>query len=202
MPKSKSMGPAFKASDLPILQVKITLKDIAPPVWRRLLVPGSISLFEFHWDIQRAMGWQNCHLHQFLIDDDTYSPPNEEDEGHEKSSETVCLARFADREGREFVYEYDFGDGWEHDIVIEKILPPDSKQTYSICLDGKRACPPEDCGGPYGYEDLLKALHNPKHPEHKEMKRWVGRGFDPEFFDLKSINRDLKKKVPVDAHFE
>lgn len=196
------MNSKKKSSDLPILQVKVTLNDTTPPIWRRLLVPGMLSLHEFHWDIQRAMGWLNCHLSQFQIDGVDYGVPSEEDEIPMKSAETVCLARFADRENRSFIYEYDFGDGWEHEILIEKILPPNPKQTYSICLDGQRACPPEDCGGTGGYENLLTILDDPKHPEHKEMKRWVGRGFDPEFFDLKRVNRDLKKKMPVDAHFE
>ncbi|MFN0116885.1 MAG: plasmid pRiA4b ORF-3 family protein [Elusimicrobiota bacterium] len=188
--------------NLPILQIKLTLKEINPPVWRRLLVPSNLSLHEFHWDIQRAMGWENCHLYQFTIDGVDYGVPHEDDMSPLKSAETVSLSRFGRKENFCFSYEYDFGDGWDHEVLIEKILPANSKQTFSVCLEGERACPPEDCGGPYGYTDLLKILSNPKHQEYRAMREWVGKKINPEFFDLKGVNRNLKRKVPVDLHLE
>jgi len=111
------------------------------------------------------------------------------------SSETIKLSRFIKKEKTEFTYTYDFGDGWEHDIVIEKILPPEKGKKYPICIDGKRACPPEDCGGPWGYRDLLKVIANPKHKEYKNMMEWLGGSFDPEQFDAEETSQALKEPM-------
>lgn len=106
----------------------------------------------------------------------------------------VSLAQIAPREGTKVLYDYDFGDDWKHEILVQKILEPDPKGNYPVCLGGERACPPEDCGGTPGYEEFLAAIRDPKHEEHDGMLEWVGGSFDPEAFDVKAINRNLKKE--------
>lgn len=179
-------------ADALIYQVKITLNMTRPPIWRRIQVSNNISLSRFHNIIQTVMGWSGYHLHQFIIDGEYYGVPHP-DYGFEMRNEIrVKLNRVMFAEKDKFLYEYDFGDGWEHIIVLEKILPAVSGVDYPVCLKGKRACPPEDCGGVWGYESLLETIQNPAHPEHEEMLEWVGGSFDPEAFDMEQINLDLK----------
>jgi hypothetical protein len=180
-----------------VYQVKITLKQIRPPIWRRLLVPASLTLQQFHQVIQVAMDrWHGGHLHQFEIDDEYYSEPAPpgEDWGMPMMDTThVKLLDVLGGENSKLLYTYDFGDNWQHEIVVEKILPLDPQMTYPICLKGKRACPPEDCGGPWGYAELLEILAHPKHPEYRERKAWLIADFDPESFDLHRINAALTR---------
>ena len=170
-----------------------------PPIWRMLQVPGDANLGWFHAVLQVAMGWTNSHLHQFLTRDARYSDPRcVEDTGFDdepnRNEAEATLAQIAPDEGARFRYEYDFGDSWEHEITVARILPPDaSGTTAAICLDAARACPPEDCGGIWGYAELLNSLVNPKHPEHKSIKEWLGRPFDAEAFDVAGTNRWLRK---------
>lgn len=177
-----------------IFQVKISLLEIKPAIWRRVLVPGDVSLHHFHETIQKAMGWENRHLYKFWIDADEYALPDPEYRGKIKSSEVVSLARFVPKAGVRFFYTYDFGDNWEHEVLIEKILEPEKGQRYPVCVEGKRACPPEDCGSVPGYKDLLKAISNKKHPEHKSMMSWLGGHFDPEAVSVERVNKALKSK--------
>ena len=189
-----------------IYQIKVTLHDSKPPIWRRILVPDSISLHQLHTILQIVMGWTNSHLHQFIIDDEYYGEPEEEDGYSEdlKNEKRYRLNQFVERKGFKFIYEYDFGDSWEHTIRVEAILPidpstrgakqPQSGRTqYPVCLEGKRACPPEDIGGVEGYDDLLKIFRDPKHPEHNDMLEEFGDDFDPEFFDIEDVNLGLRK---------
>jgi len=178
-----------------VYQIKVTLKDIRPPIWRRVQVPSNISLNKLHRLLQAVMPWDDYHLHQFIVDGVYYGEPDPDDDfGFElKSDGTAKLNQAASGAGARFIYEYDFGDGWEHEIVVEKIVPPEAGIKYPICLAGKRACPPEDCGGIPGYARFLEAIQNPKHEEHESLLRWVGGSFDPEAFDLDDINYRLKR---------
>lgn len=183
----------------PIYHLNVVLLDSEPPIWRRLQVPGDAKLDWLHAVLQIAIGWTNSHLHQFRTGENCYSDTRNnfaEFEGDSKTLEEskFTLQQIASREQDAFGYDYDFGDSWEHEITVEKILPPDAAASMTArCLDGARACPPEDCGGVWGYSDLLEILKNRKHPEHKSMKEWLGRAFDPEAFDVEKTNLWLRK---------
>jgi len=186
------------APAIPTYQLKITLDLIKPAIWRRLSVPGNTSLGWLHAAIQLAMGWTNSHLHQFEAGGRLFSDPHANTPGFEGEPEVLDEAKFSLRDVAPYEkdvlhYEYDFGDGWQHTIVVEKILPPEPDATIvARCLAGKRACPPDDCGGSEGYQKLLMILRNPKHEEHNSMKEWLGRAFDPEAFDPASANACLR----------
>jgi hypothetical protein len=176
-----------------ILQLEVTLLEVEPPVWRRLLVPSDITLARLHPVLQEAMGWTNSHLHQFVLRDRRFSDPRFDDTGElEFEDERKVTLGSLVGPGQALVYEYDFGDGWEHQLQVEQALEPDARLSYPLCTGGARACPPEDVGGPPGYEDFLKALRNPEHEEHDETLTWIGGAFDPEGFDLNRINAALR----------
>lgn len=177
-------------------QLKVTLQDIDPPIWRRLLVPSTVPLAKLHKIIQRAMGWEDSHLHQFLVGKQIYGTADPDGFGMDRetlSERTHLLEQVAFRAKMKLLYEYDFGDSWLHEVLVEKVLPAEPGARYPVCLEGARACPPEDCGGPPGYEDLLQALSDPSHPEHEDIKDWLGDDFDPEALDLVKINRALAR---------
>ena len=176
-----------------IYQIKVTLNNSKPPIWRRILVAEETSLDQLHAILQRVMGWMNSHLHHFIINGQFYGEPPDDDFGimDTKDETQFTLNQFVNRAGFEFRYEYDFGDSWLHDLVVEKILPVEKGAQYPVCITGKRACPPEDVGGVWGYEDFLKTISNPKHPEYAEMREWVGGDFDPERFNLNAVNAAL-----------
>lgn len=184
--KRKERAPAGAA-----YQLKVTLREVEPEVWRRLRVSGDISLNRLHRVLQVVMGWDNSHLHQFTVEGVHYGEPDPEFPEPLKNDKRAKLKQVAPAEQQRVLYEYDFGDGWEHDMLVEKIFPADPEAREPVCLAGARACPPEDCGGPPGYENLLEALRDPDHPEHDELVRWVGGAFDPEAFDLDAVNRAL-----------
>ncbi|MBI3249331.1 MAG: plasmid pRiA4b ORF-3 family protein [Deltaproteobacteria bacterium] len=179
-----------------IYQLKISLRGITPPIWRRIHVPSDTRLSTLHPIIQVVMGWTNSHMHQFKVGktyygetypDDVDGMPETRDERKSRLEELVSRPR------AKFVYEYDFGDSWEHEIALEKILPAEAGVKYPVCLEGHRACPPEDCGGVWGYVDLLTVLQDEEHPEHEEMTEWLGEEFDPEAFRLAEINAALTR---------
>jgi hypothetical protein len=176
-----------------ICQLKVTLDHSKPPIWRRLLVPGNINLFELHAIIQLSMGWTNSHLHMFRIGEEVYGEPEGDEFGDlgTKDETRYKLDKVANHQGIKFHYEYDFGDGWEHTVLVEKIIPAEKGSIYPVCIGGKRACPPEDVGGMWGYEDLLNAIADPHNEEHDNVLEWVGGNFDPEEFDLDEINKVL-----------
>ncbi len=175
----------------PIFQIQITLLDVKPTISRRLLVYPDITLIDFHRIIQTAMGWTNSHLHQFEKGNKFYAPREFEVE-EANNSDNVMLDRILKNEGETIKYEYDFGDGWMHNIKLEKILPPDKSQEIPCCIDGKGKCPPEDCGGTHGYQRLKLVISNPEDEEFEEMMEWLGGEFDPDHFDLKEVNKLLK----------
>ena len=174
---------------LQIYELKIELLEIEPTIWRRVLVPGHITLAQLHEVIQAAIGWTNSHLHEFIVGAYRYSDPDFELEDA-KSEYRYRLARLAPQVRNTIAYAYDFGDGWEHQIRVDNIIEDDKRYPgRPVCLDGKRHGPPEDCGGSVGYQTLLEAIGNKKHKEHKEL----GGNFDPEFFDLDEINSRLRE---------
>jgi len=177
-------------------QLKITLTGIRPPIWRRLQVSSSMNLRRLHDVIQAAMGWTQSHLYQFEVGDMEYGEPDEEFGLPIRSAKATPLRKVAPEPGAVFSYEYDFGDSWQHHIEVEKVLPLEPGVRYPRCLAGKRACPPEDVGGIFGYEEFLQAIRDPKHPEHESMLEWVGGAFDPEAFDLRAVNEQLAHLGP------
>jgi len=179
-----------------LFQFKITLLDINPAIWRRIQVPDC-TLVDLHEYIQAAFGWWNYHMHQFDIDGERYSQPapDGDDFGMDFKDETdVLLSKLIPKSGRpsRWIYEYDFGDGWRHEVLFEGFPPADPKAKYPLCVEGERACPPEDCGGPWGYTDYLAAIRDPKHEQHEEMLEWRG-PFDPEAFDVKKATKEMRK---------
>lgn len=192
----KRTGPAKAPTDA-LYQFKITLIDSKPPIWRRIQVQDC-TLDKFHEHIQTAMGWTNSHLHQFEIGGQPYGNPELlEDVGDYQDSTTTLLSEIlpSGRKKLRFRYEYDFGDGWLHEVLFEGCPPVDPKAKYPLCLEGERACPPEDCGGIWGYYGMLAALADPKHEQHADFMEWIG-PVDPEKFDAKKATRDMKKGLP------
>jgi len=175
-----------------VYQIKVTLKESKPPIWRRIQVNSDITLYKFHQILQAAMGWSDYHLHQFVVHGKYYGTPDPDFDFEVKNEKRVKLNKVFSEAGGKFIYEYDFGDSWEHVILLEKILPLDQDVTCPVCLAGKRACPPEDCGGIWGYYNFLEAIHDPEHPEHDEMQEWIGGSFDPEEIDVDAVNQRLK----------
>lgn len=171
--------------DRTTLQIKVTLRDVRPPIWRRLLVPSDILLPQLHEVLQVAMGWQNCHLHLFRIRNECYAPPGDwEPVGYDSTK--VVLADLAAAKGDRLVYEYDFGDGWTHDIVVEAVLPEPCEAPR--CTGGRRRCPPEDCGGPWGYTEFLAAMAGKDVEGAEEIVQWYRGEFDPAEFDLEEVD--------------
>jgi hypothetical protein len=175
-----------------IYQLKITLDGVTPPVWRRLLVPGGFTLDRVHRCIQYAMGWRDYHLHSFDVDGVQYGRPHPDDDLDLRDELDTRLDVVA-KPGSRLRYTYDYGDWWEHTIEVEQVRPGDPDERYPLCLEGQRACPPEDVGGAYGYAELLAALRDPGHPEHEQMREWLGRGHDPEAFRAQEATTLLRR---------
>jgi len=177
-----------------IFQIKITLKGISkPPVWRRILVFPGIRLDQFHDTIQAAMRWLDYHMHLFSTETGEYGSADPE-LGH-RDDGRITLARVLGEPGDRLIYTYDFGDDWDHDVVLEQELPTEPGARYPRCVAGKGACPPEDCGGPWGYADLRALLADPTADGHDEMLEWLGVAsaaeFDPAAFDVDAVNESL-----------
>jgi hypothetical protein len=188
MPAKKPPSPAA------IYQLKITLQGLRPPIWRRVLVADNTTLEKLHYIIQIAMGWTNSHLHDFTIHGKRYSVPHPDDWEPVLDERDYALQGVAPRARTKIVYQYDFGDSWNHDVVVEKTtLPVEPKTKYPLCVAGKYACPPEDVGGTWGYVEFLEALRNPEHEEHESYLEWIGGEFDPEAFDLDAVDRELRR---------
>jgi DNA invertase Pin-like site-specific DNA recombinase len=197
-PRSKM---ATRKQTQTVYQLKITLRDIRPPIWRRVQVRGDATLGHLHWVIQFAMGWTNSHLHSFSIQGVEYSmlmPDLGLDDLDMLDEQPVKLSKVITGEKFKFFYTYDFGDSWEHEVLVEKVLTAKADTDYPTCLKAKRACPPEDCGGSWGYQEFLEAIKDTDHPEHESMLEWVGGSFDPEAAELDTINA-LLKTIPHDT---
>ena len=182
----------------PAMQLKLSLRGVAkPPVWRRLLVPADMRLDRLHDVIQTSMGWTDTHVHVFSTAAGDYGVPDPE-LGF-RNERNARLGQFLKQPGDHIQYTYDFGDGWEHDLVLEKRLDPDPEAQIPACLAGKGACPPEDCGGPWGYTDLKETLDDPRHNDHAGMLDWLtldsAEHFDPAACNLIEINEVLEMTV-------
>jgi len=181
-----------------VYQFKITLEELDPPIWRRIQVPETYSFWDLHVAIQDAMDWTDSHLHQFEMrspqagEEVEIGIPDEEweDEGQTLAGWEEKIADYFSSKNPAALYIYDFGDNWEHSVVLEEILPRAQKTEYPFCLEGERACPPEDCGGAWGYVDLLETIGDPDDEEYEDTIEWLGEDFDPEYFD------------PVDVYFD
>ena len=194
MPREAKVMPAKKQSLPRVYQLKITLKGIRPPIWRRLQVPGATTLAALHQVLQAVFGWTDSHLHQFIVDETYYGEPEhyeDYDDIETVDEKKAILGGVVHREKQRFLYVYDFGDNWEHEIVVEKIIVGNSGSDRPLCLGGKRQGPPEDCGGTMGYQEFLEAIRDPDHEEHEAMLEWVGGSFDPKEFDLATVNPAL-----------
>ncbi len=187
-----------------VYQFKITLKGSKALIWRRIQVPETYSFWDLHVAIQDAMGWLDYHLHEFeMVGLSTglsvnIGLPDEEFDREVLPGWRQKIADYFSLENRSADYTYDFGDGWKHKIQLEKILTREKDIIYPICINGKRACPPEDCGGIWGYEDFLEIIRDPNHEEHERMLEWIGGEFDPEHFDPQKIifdDPDKRRKI-------
>ncbi len=153
-------------------------------------MPGEVTLAELHAVVQVGMGWTDSHLHEFEVEGVRYGIPDPDWDTEVLPEGRAPLFRIA-KVGSRLRYLYDFGDGWDHDIVVEQVLAAEPEGRYPRCVAGRRACPPEDVGGPWGYEDFLAALDDPAHPEHQQWTEWIGAGFDANQFDLAEVNEAL-----------
>ena len=172
-----------------VYRLKVTLHEVQPPVWRRVLVPSDITLARLHRILQDVMGWTNSHLHCFEVAGRRFGMMGiEEDAPDLEDERRARLATVLPRKGAKLLYRYDYGDDWEHVITLEEIAVPDHRHTYPLCIGGARACPPEDCGGPGGYEELVRVLNTPGDEEHDSMITWLGGHFEPDSFDPNSVN--------------
>ena len=187
-----------------IYQLKIVLCNVRPPIWRRLLVEDT-TLDKLADYIQIAMGWLGGHLHGFYIHGERYGIADPDWGADWMIDESgVRLSNVIYPGDKKFIFDYDFGDGWELDVLIEKILPAEKGRQYPVCIKGKRACPPEDVGGPWSYGEFLEAIGDRSNPRHEELLEWTGGSFDPEAFDLDEINNDLgdaENNVPLRKMF-
>lgn len=175
------------------LQLKITLKGTKPPIWRRVLITDNITFETLHRIIQSSMGWYNCHLYEFSLGFNTSIGIQYEGFYEDiLDARKIKVSKYLNEKGDKIVYSYDFGDNWEHVLTVEDVGPVISSQEYPSCIKGKGNCPPEDCGGVWGFYELLEKINNPKDPEHKEMLEWLGEGYDPTEFKIEEVNRRLK----------
>jgi hypothetical protein len=192
----------YKEGEVPeserVYQFKITLKGIKPPIWRRIQTKDC-TLDKLHEHIQKAMGWTNSHLHQFEIGGVRHGDPALLCEGWENEEQPVNslktkVSQIVPKNGKRFRfnYEYDFGDGWEHEILFEGCSQAEKGIRYPLCVEGERACPPEDVGGPYGYANYLEAIADPNHEQHEDFMEWGG-AFDPEEFNAKAATREMRR---------
>jgi hypothetical protein len=177
----------------PIYQLKVTLKETKPPIWRRVLVPANVTMRRLHDILQVVMPWQDMHLYMFEVGRSYIGEPDPEEDWREvRPAKTTKLSEVAPAAGAKFVYEYDFGDSWRHDILVEKVLPAQPGADYPACIAGRRASPPEDCGGAWGYAELLELIANPAHEEYDSTMTWLGGKFDPDAYDVAEINTVLR----------
>jgi hypothetical protein len=182
--RKKTMAPES------VYELKVTLLDSRPPIWRRFQVEGAVTLQQMHRILQVVMGWTDSHMHGFRVRQPGQRGARRQFLPIEKADEeSTQLADLLRRPTDRVVYEYDFGDGWEHEIVLEEVVARSSTARYPIVLSGRGACPPDDVGGIPGYYHFLEAIKDPKHPDHEEMVEWGGEDFDPARFDVQSVNR-------------
>ncbi len=179
--------------------LKVTLRGVRPPIWRRIEVSSDLTLAELSNVLEAAMGWMGGHLHGFDVDGVIYQSSQLESPHFRETrneSEHRLGAVLAARKAK-MRWDYDFGDGWQHSIVVEAIGPANSQVTYPRCIGGRRACPPEDCGGVWGFEDLLAAIEDPAHPRHDELQDWLPIDYDPSQFDADETTEYMRSPRPL-----
>lgn len=181
-----------KAKPEKIYQIKVTLKGLKPPIWRRIQVGDNIMLSQLHEILQIVMDWDDCHLHEFNIQGVIYGVPADDYVYNCEDDSSLQLNKVLPAEGNKFTYRYDFGDNWTHELLVEKIIPPQEEVYYPRCIKGRRSSPPEDVGGTIGYKHFLEAIQDPENDEHENYLDWIGGEFNPEFFDLESVNTILE----------
>jgi pRiA4b ORF-3-like protein len=176
-----------------IFQLKITITDVRPPIWRRVQTKDC-TLAKLHDIIQDSMGWTDSHLHLFEIKGEQFGLRDQWEEGDMDvgDSEKITLGHLLDAGVKKFRYTYDMGDNWDHTVLIEKRVAVETGVRYPRCVAGARACPPEDCGGAWSYGDFVEAVQDPEHERHEELLEWLGEEFDPEKFDLAEVNKQLR----------
>ena len=175
-----------------VYAIKVTLLGTSPPVWRRILLPRDIRLRDLHRTLQTVMGWTNSHLHQFVCKRQRFSDPRSRVVSKVPDEKRTRLGDLIETVGARLLYEYDFGDGWQHELLLEEVLLGD-ESFQQMCVAGQRCCPPEDCGGPQGFAELLTAVQDASHPSHDDLCEWLG-GFNPESFSADEINRRLRRR--------
>ena len=198
MDTSRVSAIRYKVIDMDnkVYQFKITLNHSKPPIWRRIQAPETFTFWDLHCAIQDAMGWKDCHLHAFRFRKskkfrDFYDIGIPDDTGLDMGTLAgweIDMKKIFKETGTKCIYEYDFGDGWEHVVILEKIITAEKDQKYPSCIAGKRACPPEDCGGLWGYYELIEVLKNPKKERYQELSEWLGNSkIDSESFNPKEV---------------
>jgi hypothetical protein len=203
-PKQRRAGTPQTPRGMPVYQLTVTLAHVEPPVWRRVRMPGNLPLGLFHEFLQATMGWRNMHLHRFEVAGRSLGPSSPDSEMGDE--DLLTLTQAVELAGPSFRYDYDFGDDWQHQINVEDVLSSPATTPTPVCVEGERGCPPEDCGGPGGYAELLDALRDPGHPRHEELLEWLKiiNGpkaiFDPERFDLEATNTRLRRVAKEHRH--
>jgi hypothetical protein len=181
----------------PVFRIKITLLQVRPTVWRRILVPPDLTLAQLGKYIEAAMGWGGRHLHDFRVGKEIYGEPDEDDDPYlltrRRDDSQYKVSQLFHEPKAAVMYTYDFGDQWEHELKLESWDAREPQIEYPICIGGARACPPDDCGGPPGYAELVKTIKNPRHPEHESMLAWLGGGFDPDAFSMDEATHRMEK---------
>lgn len=182
-------------TDMLIYRVHVSLIDIEPPIWRSIELSSQTTLKQFHRILQIAMGWENCHLHEFIVDDQRYGVP---DPDYDNPSEVIAegrvrLAEVLPAPGASIFYKYDFGDYWQHAVRLDSAVSAEPETEYPRVADGARHCPPEDCGGTSGYADLMEILMDPTHEEYEHMREWTGKDFYAEEFSISKVNKRLRR---------
>ncbi len=179
-----------------IYQIKISLRDSKPEIWRRVLISSNLLLPNLQNVIQIVMGWEDAHLHHFIKGRVFYTNNVEKEKPlggmNEVNYSNVKISELLQKEKQSIFYEYDFGDGWDHDVLLEKINDIGLVKGASVCITGENKCPPEDCGGMWGYENLLNIQKDPNHEEYEDCLEWLGEGFNPSHFDKSGVNEALK----------
>lgn len=178
-----------------LYQIKVTLLETDPPVWRRLLVRSDMSLLQLHRILQITLGWTDSHLHEFRVGGVLFGESDPETDIRRISEKTTFIADVLRHVDDHLLYEYDFGDTWEHDVLLEEVTELHPDAMCPIVLAGARACPPEDVGGVDGYEDFLRAIADPNHPEYDEYLVWCGGSYDPDTFDIHTLNTALRGRA-------
>lgn len=179
--------------DAGVYVLKITLVGSKPPIWRRLRISGDATLAKLHDAIQIAMGWEDAHLFEFMVGRERIGGGAWAMDGADSDNECarVRIRELLPRVKSKVKYIYDFGDNWTHEVLLEKVEAPDPERAPVECVAGKGACPPEDCGGIWGYYNLLESIANPDDEDHEESKEWLGESFDPTAFDIEAANKAL-----------